>query len=138
MGVIYVGGKAARDVPRRRGVGLATPGLCWPVCPKKVPKKACWCGLVLFVVLYRECRNVSPGASDCLLVKVTFEGPLIRPRRFAAQKGCEGKGRQRRLATNISRLPQYPGYYLSYTPPISRLPRRCKLSPGYPFGVVGR
>ena len=39
---------------------------------------------------------------------------------------------------NISRLPQYAGFYLPYTPPISRLPRRCKLSPDYPFGVVGR
>ena len=30
-------GEAGRSVPRRRGVRLATPGFCWPVCPKKVP-----------------------------------------------------------------------------------------------------
>ena len=41
-------------------------------------------------------------------------------------------------AANISRLPQYPGFYLPYTPPISRLPRRCKLSPDYSERVVGR
>ena len=29
------------------------------------------------------------------------------------------------VTANISRLPQYLGKYLPYTPPISRLPRRC-------------
>ena len=30
------------------------------------------------------------------------------------------------------RLPHHPGFYLPYTPPNSRLPRRCNLTPDYP------
>ena len=51
-------GEAAGGVPRRRGVGLATPGFCWPVCPKKVPKEVV--GVVWFVCSgYGVCSNVS-------------------------------------------------------------------------------
>ncbi len=34
------------------------------------------------------------------------------------------------IMANISRQPQYPGFYLPYTPPCPPISRRCKLSPG--------
>ena len=37
-----LGGEVAKGVPRRRGISLATPRFCWPVCLLKVPERDVW------------------------------------------------------------------------------------------------